>query len=429
MRRASIALLTLLFAISAAAFERQPSADYKARRQKLAEKLGENGMLLLWAAVENPEELRLTFRQDDNFYYLTGFREPGGALLITGKPYREILFLPKHNTQQERWTGKRLGPDDPQAAAVTGFERVEVLDHLADELGKIFAGSHPAVYHDDGNKGPTDWLRRTNAFLGSGAERDAAKLFIELRSIKDAGELALIRKASDATVAAHLAAMKSARPGMTENELAGIMVGEFMRRGCEAPAYLPIVGSGFNSTVLHYGQNSGTLQNGEVIVMDVGGEYSMYATDVTRTIPVSGKFTQRQREIYDIVLGAQQAAASAFQSGVSTMGRTAPNSLYKVAMDYINAHGKDGKGEPLGKYFIHGLGHPVGLNVHDLGDPTQPLAPGMVFTIEPGIYIPEEKLGVRIEDTYSVAADGKLVCLSCGVPKNADEVERMMASR
>jgi Xaa-Pro aminopeptidase len=428
MRRLLI-LLTLLIATSLAAFERQPSADYKARRQRAAEKLGENGVLLLFAAVESPEELRLTFRQDDDFYYLTGFREPGGALLISGKPYREILFLPQNNTQQERWTGKRLGPADPDAAAVTGFDRVEVLDHLHDELGKILAVGRMTIYSDRENKGPVEWLRRVNAFLGAGGEGDARKLVNELRWIKDPGEQALIRKASDATVAAHIAAMRSARAGLTETQLAGIMVGTFMRGGCEAPAYLPIVGSGFNSTVLHYGENSGTLKSGDVIVMDVGGEYSMYATDVTRTIPVDGKFTARQREIYEIVLGAQQAAEKAFQAGVSTMGRTTPNSMFKIAMDYINAHGKDSKGEPLGKYFIHGLGHPVGLNVHDPGDPTKPMAAGMVFTIEPGIYIPEEKLGVRIEDTYLVGQDGKLVCLSCGVPKNPDEVERMMSSR
>jgi Xaa-Pro aminopeptidase len=427
MRRLLIATALLLAATTAVAFERQSNADYKARRQRVAEKLGDNGVLLLWAGTESPEELRLTFRQDDNFYYLTGFREPAGALMITGKPYREVLFLPVHNTQQERWTGKRLGPSDADALAVTGFDRVEVLDHLHEELAKVLSTTERAqVYTDQSNKGPTDWLMRVNAFLGAGPAGDARKMLSELRSIKDAGEIALIKKASEATVAAHIAAMKSAKPGMTETQLAGVMVGTFMQHGCEAPAYLPIVGSGFNSTVLHYGENSGTLQSGDVIVMDVGGEYSMYATDVTRTIPVSGKFTPRQREIYEIVLAAQRAAADAFVSGTSTMGRTG---LQKIAYDYINSHGKDSKGDTLGKYFIHGLGHPVGLNVHDPGDPTKPLAPGMVFTLEPGIYIPEEKLGVRIEDTYVVAADGKLVCLSCAAPKNPDEVERAMTSR
>jgi len=164
-------------------------------------------------------------------------------------------------------------------------------------------------------------------------------------------------------------------------------------------------------------------------VMDVAGEYSMYASDITRTAPVNGKFTPRQREIYNIVLAAQEAAMHAFQAGKSKLptNRTDPDALYKVAFDYINSHGKDLHGEPLGKYFIHGLGHHVGLNVHDANDPTLPLDKGMVFTLEPGIYIPEEKLGVRIEDVFAVGQDGKLIMLSHGLPRTADEVEKAMA--
>ncbi len=177
--------------------------------------------------------------------------------------------------------------------------------------------------------------------------------------------------------------------------------------------------------MLHYSADSGTMKDGDVVVMDVAGEYSMYASDITRTVPVNGKFTPRQREIYDIVLGAQQAAIAAFKPGVSTL-RAGPNSLYQVAMDYINAHGKDKHGQPLGQYFIHGLSHYVGLNVHDVGN-ASPLQPGAVFTIEPGIYIPEESLGVRIEDIFWVDPQGKLVNLSGALPSSADDVERLMA--
>jgi len=170
-------------------------------------------------------------------------------------------------------------------------------------------------------------------------------------------------------------------------------------------------------------------------VIDAGGEYSMYAADITRTMPVSGSFTPRQREIYNIVLGAQQAAAAAFVSGKSTLGSIAmrsgpPNdSLDRVAYEYINSHGKDLHGQPLGQYFIHGLGHPVGLNVHDSTDFNAPLGPGQVFTIEPGIYIPEENLGVRIEDDYYVDSDGKLIKLSGALPSTAAEVEKLMAGK
>ncbi|HYE24759.1 MAG TPA: M24 family metallopeptidase, partial [Clostridia bacterium] len=176
--------------------------------------------------------------------------------------------------------------------------------------------------------------------------------------------------------------------------------------------------------VLHYSDNSKRIENGDLVVMDVAGEYAMYTSDITRTIPASGTFTPRQREIYDIVLGAQRAVMNAFQAGKSQLTGNSPESLYRVAYEYINTHGKDLHGQPLGKYFIHGLGHFVGLNIHDVG--SGPLDRGMVFTIEPGIYIPEEKLGVRIEDIVYVGDDGRLVNLTADLPHTADEVEAAM---
>jgi Xaa-Pro aminopeptidase len=432
MRRLLFVTFLLLASLHASAFERQANADYRARRERLAAQLG-NGVLVLFASTESEGQNATNgFRQDEDFYYLTGWREPGAALVLAPKPYAEILFLPAHNPSQERWTGPKLGADSPDAGQVTGFARVDVLDHLRDELVRILPSPQATVITDVSEQGatpsttPIAWLRRANAFPNYTSFKDATPLIAALRLTKDAGEVALIRKATDATVEAHKAAMRAAKPGMSENELAAVMRYEFERRGCEAPAYSPIVGSGFNSTVLHYAENSGTMREGELVVLDVAGEYSYYASDVTRTLPVSGRFTPRQREIYDIVLGAQRAAVDAFRAGTSTIGRTAPNSLYKVAYDYINTHGKDAHGQPLGQYFIHGLSHYVGLEVHDAGDTAAPLAPGAVFTIEPGIYIPEERLGVRIEDLYMVGADGKLIELSAGLPKTADEVEKAM---
>jgi Xaa-Pro aminopeptidase len=248
-----------------------------------------------------------------------------------------------------------------------------------------------------------------------------------LRTTKDAGEVGLIRKAVDASVAAHFAAFKAVKPNVNEREISALMQYEWGKRGCERVAYAPIVGSGYYSTVLHYSDDDKVMKSGDVVVIDAAGEYSMYAADITRTLPINGHFTARQREIYEIVLGAQQAAMAAFQSGKSNLRRGNSDSLYQVAFDYINTHGKDLHGEPLGKYFIHGLGHYIGLNVHDPGDYTVPLGPGMAFTIEPGIYIPEENLGVRIEDDYYVDQDGKLIKLSGALPSGADEVEKLMA--
>ncbi|MGH9670083.1 MAG: aminopeptidase P N-terminal domain-containing protein [Terriglobales bacterium] len=434
----------LLLSLSAAALDRQANADYRARRQSLAAKTnGSVVVLFAGTEAERPNAL-YSFRQDDNFFYLTGWSEPGAALVIAPaglvspvappRPYIEILFLPARNSTQERWTGPKLGPENDDAPRITGFDRVEPLDKLRDELERLLPKPRATVLSDlpaYGESSPApgalDWLRRANAFPNYISFQDVKPLLAALRVKKDAGELERIRKATDASIAAHLAAMHAMKPGMSEREISALMQYEFLRRGCERPAYAPIVGAGFNSTVLHYSLDSGPIETGDVVVMDVGGEYSMYATDITRTLPANGKFTARQREIYDIVLGAQQAAIAAFQAGKSTLGRSSPDSLYKVAYDYIDTHGKDRAGRPLGRYFIHGLGHYVGLGVHDVGDTGAPLGPGAVFTIEPGIYIPEERLGVRIEDIFYVDAEGKLINLTEKLPHTAEEVEKEMA--
>lgn len=437
---------TVFLPCLAYALDRQPNADYRARRVALAHKTS-GGVVVLFAAVEaeGPNDL-YGFRQDNNFYYLTGVNEPGAAVLIApevageatvkGHPYTEILFLPGRNPSQEKWTGPKLGPENPEAAKLTGFDRVEQIDKLRDELVRLLPQPRAVVYSDlprfeEGSPSatPLEWLRRANAFPVSASLQDVKPTLDEMRRVKDAGEIALIRKATDASMAGHLAAMHALRPGMNEREIQAIVQYEFQKRGCERPAYAPIVGAGLNSTVLHYSEDSATIQAGDVLLIDAAGEYSMYATDITRTLPASGKFTPRQREIYNIVLGAQEAAIHAFRAGQSTMTGDSADALHNIAYNYINTHGKDLHGKPLGQYFIHGLGHFVGLSVHDVGGVSVPLDRGMVFTLEPGIYIPEERLGVRIEDMFYVAADGALVRLTAGLPRTAEEVEAAMAGR
>jgi Xaa-Pro aminopeptidase len=230
-------------------------------------------------------------------------------------------------------------------------------------------------------------------------------------------------------MAAHMAALEMIKPGMNEHDVAARMLYEFLKRGCNRPAYAPIVGAGVNSTVLHYSANDAPIKAGEVVVMDVAGEYAMYASDITRTAPANGKFTDRQREIYDIVLGAQQAVMAAFHGGKSKLTGRGSDSLSQVAFDYINSHGKDLHGQPLGQYFIHGVGHYVGLEVHDPGDSTAPIPKGAVFTVEPGIYIPEEKLGVRIEDIVWYSPDGTLLNFTGSLPHTAEEIEAAMVGK
>ena len=437
--------LFILYAYSLFGLERQDAGIYHARRVALSQETN-GGIVVLFAPVERSDEI-FGFHQDSGFYYLTGWTEPGAALLIApaaeartdqgpstpARPYTEILFLPARNRALERWLGPKLGPEDAEVTRITGFEKVEPLDKMHDELAAIASSERAAVYsdlgdfnHESDSVGPIAWLERGQSFGGFGAFQDVKKLIAELRTTKDQGEIDLIIKATRASMAGHVAALKAIRPGVGEREIQALMQYEYQRRGCERSAYAPIVGSGLNSTVLHYSDDSAIMQAGDVVVMDVAGEYSMYASDITRTAPVNGRFTPRQREIYNIVLGAQQAAMQAFKAGTSHLRGGLADSLDKLARDYIDSHGKDLHGASLGKYFIHGLGHYVGLDVHDPGDYSRPLDKGSVFTIEPGIYIPEEKLGVRIEDIYYVDQQGNLVQITKDLPHTAEEVEAAM---
>jgi Xaa-Pro aminopeptidase len=432
-----VSLIVACLLSSASALDRQPGADYHARREALAKKAG--GVVVLLAPMEGADPVE-RFRQEDNFFYLSGVTVPGAALLVApaqgdapAPAFTEILFLPPRNLRQERFTGLQLGAENPEAPKLTGFDRVEEMSKLPDEVSKLLASGRPVIYTDITSQGGTSsgpellaFLKRTNAVVSF---QDVKPMVASLRTVKDTGEIALLRKAVDASVAAHFAAMKAVKPGVTEYEISALMQYEWGRRGCERPAYSPIVGSGHNSTVLHYSENTSTMKAGDVVVIDAAGEYSMYAADITRTLPVNGHFTPRQKEIYDVVLGAQEAAITAFQSGKSMLSGGSDASLNKVAKDYINSHGKDLHGQPLGQYFIHGLGHYIGLKVHDAGDYGVPLGPGMTFTIEPGVYIPEENIGVRIEDDFLVDQDGKLVKVSGALPSRAEDVEKAMAGK
>jgi Xaa-Pro aminopeptidase len=385
--------------------------EYKSRRAELRKSL--DGVMILFGA-EEPEDLHNAFFQESNFLYLSGWREPGAVMILTRT--EEMLFLPPRNAQQETFTGRKTLPQDPEAPERTGFSKVLPREAIETAYLRLLESSRN-IYTLTGDT-RAQKLRSLGALHD---ERNAAQEIAKLRVIKSPAEIALIERATDATVAAHLAAWKRMKPGLFEYEISAAMTNAYFERGCERSAYAPIVASGPGSVVLHYMTNHRQVDSGEMVLMDVGAECSDYATDVTRTVPANGKFSPRQREIYDIVLGAQKAAIAAVHPGVHLRGES--NSLQKIAQDYINSHGKDLHGEPLGKYFTHGLSHFVGLDVHDPGDSNQPLKPGMVITIEPGIYIAEENIGVRIEDTLLVTADGSRV-LSAALPREAGEIEK-----
>jgi Xaa-Pro aminopeptidase len=389
-----------------------PREEYQKRRAELQKTL--DGVLVMFGGVES-EDLHSGFFQETNFLYLSGWREPGAALLIT--PKEEILFLPPRSTRGEIFTGRKLGPQDADAPQKAGFARVLPRSALQSNLTRVLETA-PRVYTL-----PTDLeARKLKPLALFHEEGDAVKLIAQLRMLKSTAELDLIAKATDTSIAAHLAAWKVMKPGVYEYEIAAAMTNTYFSRGCERHAYAPIVGSGPNSVTLHYSSNHRRADGGEVVVMDVGAECTDYATDITRTAPVSGKFTDRQKEIYEIVLGAQKAAIAAIKPGAILRGEG--KTLHQIAMDYINSHGKDLHGERLGKYFTHSLGHHVGLDVHDPND-NSPLKPGMVITIEPGIYIPEENIGVRIEDTLVVTENGSRN-LSAALPREPNEIEKLI---
>jgi len=437
-----LALLLPPSVLPALAWEREPLAVFHQRRVRLARETGGDGVIVLFGYRDTDVAASVTtFHQNENFYYLSGWNEPEAMMLLVPKAAKpgatleldkEILFIPAHDSRAERWTGPKLGPDDADASARSGFPTVKATSLFQSELLEALK-SFPKIYTEltPQPESGEDYFQaeivsklRKMAPLASLA--DVRSHVERQRAVKSPGELALIRKAVDASVEAHLAAMKTVRPGLWEYETAARMEYEFRRRGCEWPAYPPIVGSGFFSTVLHYDADDQQMKDGDVVVLDVAGSYSGYTADITRTLPVNGRFTARQREIYEIVLGAQNTALAAVKPGMTL--RRGKNSLHDLAYNYINTHGKDLHGNTLGQYFIHGLGHSIGLNVHDPMDYNLPLEPGMVVTMEPGIYISEEKIGTRIEDDILITKDGYEL-LTSRLPRAVEEIEKLMAGR
>lgn len=437
VRRLFLAVAALLIlATAAGARFRQPSAEYHARRAKFRATLDAPFVLYGYTGHEDASEVARFF-QEPYFYYLTGHDEPGAAVVIipdvAGKPVsgpHEILYLPPRDRDQEQWEGPKLGPDDPNIAETTGFEAVRSTKDLPGDLQKL-GKTFPSLYtvmpppNEDGYPHFTKSVEAIRGAVPHENLKDATNALDTLRLIKSPGELALMQTAIDLSIDAHLDAMKTMRPGLFEYQIAARMKEVHEWGGCEREAYAPIIGTGFDSTVLHYSALDHEIKDGDVVVIDVGGEYGGYAADITRTLPANGKFTPRQLEIYNVVLGAQQAVIDAIKPGATMYD--GPHNLQQIAEDYINhSAARDKEGRTLGRYFIHGISHYIGLDVHDPGDRTLPLQPGMVISAEPGIYIPEENIGIRIEDDVLVTSDGHKV-LTARLPRAAAEIEQLMA--
>src|SRR6266481_8255529 len=420
--------------------EHEPNSVYAERRAKLAAQV--DGPIVLWGFTGR-EEISQTyiFEQEENFYYLTGHNEEGAGLIIlpTGQKRdtaiipSETFFLPAKNSQKEKWNGVRMSPTDPGIEARTGFASVKSFDSdfriAVENLAKTFPSFYTIVPYQKElggyphEKAVVEWLQLA---APQGKLKDIRAQIGALRQIKSPGEIAFLKEAIGLTLDSHLEAMKLMHPGLYEYQVAAKMVEVHAWGGSEAEGYAPIVGAGPNSTALHYDKLDRKIADGDIVVLDVAAQYAGYSADITRTIPANGKFTPRQREIYSIVLCSQNAALAMLKPG-NTVCKKGDNSAYKASYDYINSHGKDLHGKPLGQYYIHGLSHHIGLDVHDPGEYCAPLRPGMVITVEPGIYIPEENLGVRIEDDVLITESGYKF-LSERLTRDPDEIEKIMAA-
>ena len=431
-----------------------PSKDeYRGRRRALMEEIkqaeaasgapraaqapGASGVVVVMVGAGEPGEAE-KFRQENDFHYLTGVEVAHASAILWPESGEETLYLPPRDRSQDRWVGPRLGPG-PEAAARTGFARVEstsgFLADLFRAIGDPRTGGRPSgatVYLVDPapRPGSSTAASRLSRFLREGAPsarfKDVATSIHEMRKTKSDAEADLIRRAVAVTADAQREVIRTIRPGVPEYRLEGAILGAFVAGGASRAGFPSIVGSGPNSTVLHYDRNERTIQDGDLVVVDIGGEYQGYTADITRTYPANGRYSPRQREIYQLVLDAQSAAVADFKPGVSTM-----SSLNRAARNVLRdsplrARDEEGAERTMDHFFAHGLGHQLGLDVHDVGDGSKPLQPGQVFTIEPGIYLATESLGVRIEDDYRATGDG-LEKLSKDIPVEPDEIERLIA--
>ena len=429
--------------ISYAAFEptlaNQPLSEYRGRRQRLIQQVTEGAIVIGGAWEQDFGEVG-RFRQNNYFQYLTGVETPSAYLILYPKGLegaREMLFIPPRNLGAERWTGPQLGPGT-EAETAFGIERVLPTTEFRKTLERITATEkiiYAVMPRSQDTTQPrelmlVDDLRKltTPSSTGPAAPvelRNVMPLINRMRQTKSDSEIAMIQKAIDATRAAQLSLARQLKPGVYEYELEGDILANFIKNGAERTSFPSIVGSGIYSTILHYNNNRKKIDPGDMVVVDIGAEYSYYAADITRTYPASGKFTSRQREVYDLVLSAQERCEEVAKGGKVSLGAltAATREVFKASP----LRAKDDKGveHSMDYFFIHSTSHWLGMDVHDVGLGGQQLSPGDVFTIEPGIYITSEKLGVRIEDDYAMTPAG-LKKLSAAIPSKASDIEAML---
>jgi Xaa-Pro aminopeptidase len=431
---------------------------HASRRDRFMEAMEEGSAALI---VSQPELTRNNdtmheYRQNSDLFYLSGFEEPEAALLLLPKhpEHRVVMFVRPRDPEKEVWTGRRAGIDG--ARTTFGAERSHTIGELKEMLPKYLEGID-RLYLNLGQDHEMDLLalellNRTRRGARSGLPGpsrliDAATILHEMRLYKDPADLEALETATRITAEAHCEAMRAARPGMYEYELQAVVEYHFRRAGCHRWAYPSIIASGPNATILHYESNSRRLEEGELVLIDAGGEWGYVAADITRTFPVSGRFSPAQRKLYDIVLDAEKKAIEAAIPGAKF---TDPHeAALRALVEGMVSVGLL-RGDPAAiiqeetsykRYFMHKTSHWLGMDVHDVGrymvrGEARVLGPGMVLTIEPGLYVAEDDadapaefrgIGIRIEDDILITESGNRI-LTSGVPKEAEEVERLCSN-
>jgi Xaa-Pro aminopeptidase len=421
-------------------------------------RMGRDSVAIIASAREatRSNDTQYRYRQDSDFLYLTGFDEPEAVAVIAPShpEHKFTLFVRPRDPEREIWDGRRAGVEG--ALSQYGADAAFPITEFEEKLSDILNGATNLYYRIGNGRADLDEtiVRRIRHMRGMArrgmsapeAIIDTGAIIHEMRLFKTEEEIELMQRAADIGAEGHIEAMKQARPGMNEFEIEALVEYVFRKSGANAPAYTSIVGGGANATVLHYINNDAVLSDGDLLLIDAGAEYRGYASDITRTFPVNGRFTQAQRDIYDLVLATQMACIERVRPGESV------EDLKKYSIELLT----DGmvrlgllKGEPeklieeekYKQFYMHGLGHFLGLDVHDVGryhvkDEARRLEPGMVMTVEPGLYIapgtpdiPEKYLGigVRIEDDILVTEDGNRN-LSGKAPKQPEEIEELMAA-
>ncbi|KTD76539.1 Xaa-Pro aminopeptidase [Legionella waltersii] len=429
-------------------------AEYQARRNQLASQLPPDSVAIIPAAHEllRNGDAHYRFRQDSDFYYLTGYNEPDALLIIAaGKDNESILFNRSRNPAEEQWTGKRLGQEG--AVHELGMSRAFPITELSEELPNLLCGK-TSIYYNLGHnpaieKRILNCIASIKSMVRKGTKSpesfcDLEPILSEMRLIKSDSEIALMRKAASISVSAHKKAMSVCREMDYEYQLEAELLYEFSRHGCRSVAYDPIVGSGASTCVLHYTDNNKPLRKGDLVLIDAGGEYANYAADITRTFPVNGEFSSEQKSIYQLVLKAQKEGIAAIKPGLpwnhvqQIMLRILTSGLCELGILKGDVDSLI-QSEAYKPYYMHNSGHWLGLDVHDAGrykidNDWRPLEAGMVLTVEPGLYLSEHiegldkrwwNIGVRIEDDVLVTKTGHEV-LTKELPVEVDEIEALM---